>query len=120
MAEALERLYADRADLFTALAHHWRQAGDAERETDYAYRAGMLALQSGACREAVEHLSRALVLLKISAQPAPASPGRSARAHRARSRLDPTSASVRLGTIEGALTDAYFRLGDLARYLSEG
>ena len=67
-------------------AHHWRQAGDAERETDYAYRAGMLALQSGACREAVEHLSRALVLLKISAQPAPASPGRSARAHRARSR----------------------------------
>ena len=114
VAEALERLYADRADLFTALAHHWRQAGDAERETDYAYRAGMLALQSGACREAVEHLSRALVLLKISAQPAPASPGRSARAHRARSRLDPTSASVRLGTIEGALTDAYFRLGDLA------
>ena len=111
VAEALERLYPDRGELFTALAHHWREAGDAARETDYAFRAGLLALQSGASREAVSHLTRALTLLQMGAARAASSDG-VARGQRARWRPDPASLSFRLGTIEGALTDAYFRLGD--------
>src|SRR5207244_13530392 len=111
VAEALERLYPDRGELFTALAHHWREAGDAARETDYAFRAGLLALQSGASREAVSHLTRALTLLQMRAARAAASDG-VAQGQRARWRPDPASLSFRLGTIEGAPTGAYFRLGD--------
>ena len=31
VAEAMERVYADRRDYFTALAHHWGQAGEPRR-----------------------------------------------------------------------------------------
>src|SRR5215470_3928831 len=74
----------------------------------------MLALDSGACREAVEHLTRSLELLPRDSLPRSGpqrwrawldlNPGGS---------VDPDAPSFRCGVVEGALTDAYFRLGDL-------
>jgi serine/threonine protein kinase len=112
VARALERLYAERPDGAAALAHHWREAGDAAKEALYARHAGMRSLQNGACREAVDYLQRALDLLLLeTASTAPRS--------RRRGRLDP-NALVRssdreflLGSVEGALSEAFYRMGDL-------
>ncbi len=118
VAEAIELIYPDHTGLLTALAHHWRGVGDPEKEAGYAQRAGLLALQNGACREAITLLSRTLELLERGvAAPAPTS--RRMRPRSIRSLLDPNagidpdSIEFRLGTIEGALTEAYYRLGDL-------
>src|SRR5262245_11765765 len=118
VAEALERLHPDSAEFVTALAHHWREAGEPLRELDYAEQAGRLAVQSGACREALVHLHRALSLVQQTAQ-LPASRLSRARPGAIRRRLDPNasvdpeSPSFRLGAIEGQLVEASFRLGDL-------
>jgi len=56
VAEAIEAEYPGRDDYLTALAHHWQQAGEAAKEAEYAERAGVLALHSGACQEAIVHL----------------------------------------------------------------
>jgi tetratricopeptide (TPR) repeat protein len=106
VAETMETFASGRDDLITALAYHWREAGNADREAEYAIQAGMLALESGACREAVEHLTRSLDLIQHDS-PSP----RSAR--RWRPPVDPDAPSFRCGVVESALTDAYFRLGDL-------
>src|SRR5206468_9451666 len=60
VVEAMEREYAGQAEYVTALAYHWQQAAEPAKEAEYAYRAGVLALQSGACQEAVGYLSRVL------------------------------------------------------------
>jgi hypothetical protein len=118
VAEALERLHPNRAEFVTALAHHWQEAGEPLRELDYAEQAGRLAVQSGACREALVHLHRALSLVQQTAQ-MPASRLSRARPGAIRRRLDPNasvdpeSPSFRLGAIEGQLVEASFRLGDL-------
>src|SRR5262249_51890145 len=86
VAETMEGLASGSDDAVTALAHHWREAGNADREAEYAIRAGMLALESGACREAVEHLKRSLELIQ------PATPPRRARGRwAARLRLNPSA-----------------------------
>jgi tetratricopeptide (TPR) repeat protein len=118
VAEALEHLYPGRAEFVTALAHHWRQAGDSLRELDYAEQAGRLALQSGACREALSHLQRALSLVRETTRtPAsglsPTRPNVIQRQLDPNARVDPETASFRLGAIEGQLVEASFRLGDL-------
>jgi eukaryotic-like serine/threonine-protein kinase len=77
----------------------------------------MLALQSGACAEAVRYLRRALELSQMTVAP----PVRSVARRRGlrRGMLDPNahvdrdSQSFALGRIHGALSEAYFRLGDL-------
>jgi tetratricopeptide (TPR) repeat protein len=119
VAEALEATYPDHTGYLTALAHHWCDAGDPEKEGWYAQRAGLLALQNGACREAITLLGRALELLERSA-PTPMSSSRSVRGRSGprafldrNAGIDPESIEFRLGTIEGALTEAYYRLGDL-------
>lgn len=63
-AEAVETVYADRADhdYAAALAHHWRGAGDAEREKRYAYLAGLHLCKQGSLAEAEDHLRRANAL----------------------------------------------------------
>jgi eukaryotic-like serine/threonine-protein kinase len=114
IAEAMERFASGRDDLVTALAYHWREAGNADREAEYAIQAGMLALESGACREAVEHLTRSLDLIEENS-----TSRRGTRRWQSRLGLnsgrpvDPDAPSFRCGVVEGALTDAYFRLGDL-------
>ena len=110
VASALER---ERPEQVTALAHHWHQGGVPEKEMHYAEQAGALALQSGACSEAIGYFERALGLLEASEEgrAEPASP------HRLRldpnARVDPETAGFRVGVIEGGLAEAYFRLGDL-------
>src|SRR5439155_10807584 len=113
VAEAIERTYPGQAAYVTGLAHHWQQAADAAKEAEYAHRAGVLALQSGACREAIVHLGRALELMSGDVEVADratrlnAGP-RGPRATRTprfslldpNARLDPDSAEFRLGMLE--------------------
>jgi tetratricopeptide (TPR) repeat protein len=56
---ALERIAPDDA---STLAYHFRAAGDEEREREHAARAGDQFLRSGAYRDAIPHLERALEL----------------------------------------------------------
>jgi tRNA A-37 threonylcarbamoyl transferase component Bud32 len=123
VAEAIEQTHADASDVVAALAHHWREAGDPVREADYAFRAGVQALESGACREAVDHLTRVLVL-RGRAGAGATSGGHGLRGWRPRldpnARVDPDAPSFQLGVVESALTDAYFRLGDLRQSREHG
>jgi tetratricopeptide (TPR) repeat protein len=126
VAEAIEREYPGRADYVTALAHHWRQAGEPTNEARYAQQAGKLALQSGACREAIVYLDRTLELLRLaelsSTRAQQMSSAQQSRTPSVRwgtalldpnRKVDPDSPEFRLGTIEGGLTEAYYQLGDL-------
>jgi tetratricopeptide (TPR) repeat protein len=114
VAEALQRLYPERPERLAALAHHWAQAGDAAQEARFAREAGLFALQSGACREAIAYLQRAQELVRAS-EPVP-----SRRRHRTLV-LDPNRAMLAGDTelvrsaIEGGLSEAFYRLGDLKR-----
>src|SRR5262249_42868875 len=111
VAEAIEAEYPGHAEYCTALAHHWQQAAEPGKEGEYAQHGGILALQSGACQEAVVHLSRALEVMRGS----PEASERTARTSLAGRRptrerwsalLDPTasvnpdSEAFRLGMVE--------------------
>ncbi len=117
IAEATERLYERRTDHLAALAHHWREAGDGAREVRYAREAAVVALQTGAYREAVELFLRVRTILTTD----DAARGAGRPSHGLRGMLDPnarvetTSAEFLLGTVEGGLSEAYYRLGDLQR-----
>jgi tetratricopeptide (TPR) repeat protein len=126
VAEAIEADPRRQQTWLTALAHHWRQATEPAKEVEYAHRAGVLALQSGACKEAVAHLTRALEVMRaLEGADRDAPPGRGAndagRPARARWRgfldptagLDPASVAFRLGMVESWLTEAHFQLGAL-------
>src|SRR5262249_11905979 len=85
-------------------------------------RAGMLALETGACQEAVGHLARTLELLE---QRVLVPSG-----HRRRrpwwawldpnAGVDPDAPRFRLAAVESGPTDAYFGLGDLRRSREHG
>ena len=121
VGEALEAGAKTGDDVVTALAHHWREAGDLEREAEYAFRAGVLALETGACQEAVAHLTRTLALLE---QQLPAAGARRRRRWLPRldpnAGVDPEAPTFRLAVVESGLTDAYFSLGDLRRSREHG
>jgi predicted ATPase/class 3 adenylate cyclase len=73
VAEALERLYPERIEeQVELLAHHWEQAGQAEKAIRYLHQAGDKAVQQSAYQEGRAHLTRALALLE--ALPDAASP----------------------------------------------
>lgn len=91
VAEGIEEEYGERSDFARELAHHWHEAGDREREALWVEQAGMIALESGACREAVRDLARAIELRRASESPD----------------------GLHLAVLEGALADASFRIGDL-------
>src|SRR5262249_2322315 len=121
VAEAIEVSRPGRPEDVTTLAHHWRHAGVAVKEADYARRAGFLALQSGACQEAVQHLARTLELMTETQAPASPAPeirdagrGRGWRGVRAlldpNVRIDPESDAFVLGTVEAGLAEGYYRL----------
>jgi len=64
VAEALERLCAERIEeQVELLAHHWEQAGKAEKTIHYLHQAGDKAAQLSAYQESRTHLTRALALL---------------------------------------------------------
>ena len=115
VAGTIERTYPGRKEYSGTLAHLWHEAGDEAKELEHAQRAGMVALESNACREAIMHLSRALEI-----EPAPPSvppPRRRpsiALALNPNASVDTSSAAFRLASIEAALTDACFRVGDMA------
>jgi len=118
-AEAIERAHADSRQHLAALAYQWREAGDLAREGAYAREAGFVALRSGAAREAVELLSRALQAYRIepgTGVPTGANPRR-AWLDPTR-RVDPDSGDFALAAIEGGLCEAYFRLGDMTACLA--
>jgi tetratricopeptide (TPR) repeat protein len=117
VALAIEAVHPDGDQHVTALAHHWSGAGDATREYGYARRAGELALQTGACREAVRHFGRTLEILRQQGEPARrSSAGRFGwRALvEPNTRLDPASRTFELGVVEARLAEAQFRLGELS------
>jgi hypothetical protein len=122
VAEALEAATGNRDDGVTALAHHWREAGDPDREAEYAFRAGMLALETGAGQEAVVHLSRTHELLEQRLAPARGRIGRTSWLPRLdpNAGVDPDAPTFRLAVVESGLTDAYFSLGDLRRSREHG
>jgi tetratricopeptide (TPR) repeat protein len=63
-AQALEALYAERLEEhYGALAHHYRQSGNAEQAVRYLQRAGAQALQRSAYVEAHAHLTTGLDVL---------------------------------------------------------
>jgi predicted ATPase/class 3 adenylate cyclase len=65
VGEALERLYPTRLEEFASrLAHHFDQAGDAEKSLRYARIAGDAAARLYANVEAIEHYSRAIQLAR--------------------------------------------------------
>lgn len=119
VAEALEHEYPERSEFLTALAHHWGVAGEWCKEALYAEKAGILALESGGCREAIGLLERSLQIL-ISHPEAPRAAtvgyGNGRPGWRTRFDLnagvDPDSHDFRLGSIESALSEAHYRLGD--------
>lgn len=63
IAEALEAVYPNAADNAPSLAHHWRIAGNTEKEGYYAGIAGELAHEASSFREAIPYFQRALELL---------------------------------------------------------
>src|SRR5262249_36398969 len=95
------------------------EGGEPAGEGEGAQRAGRLALQIGACREAIVFLLRARELLQAGGETSAPVAKPPARKHSRRSLLDPNadvdpdSLDFRIGTIEGALADAHFRLADL-------
>ncbi len=92
VAQALEVTYGAGPEMAARLAHHWQQAGDVERERHYAVIAGSEAMRSGANRNAVRFLERAMEL--ATAQ------GNSSQLDRAR--------------LTRQLGDAYLALGRMA------
>jgi class 3 adenylate cyclase/predicted ATPase len=65
VAEALELLYPERIEeRVELLAHHWEQAGKAEKAIHYLHRAGDKAVQQSTYQEGRAHLTRALALLE--------------------------------------------------------
>ena len=113
-AEAIERAHPNSQQHLAALAHHWREAGDIGREAKYAREAGFLALRSGAAREAVQLLSRARDGHRALLGDAPAALAKSRRSWLdPNSRVDLDDPQFTLGAIEGGLSDAHFRLGDM-------
>jgi serine/threonine protein kinase/tetratricopeptide (TPR) repeat protein len=133
VADAIERTYPASVDHVTALAHHWREAGEETKEAEYVRLAGFLALRSGACREAITYFERALELTHAAANAAGASgveppraasrrpgPARPLLALDPNKRVEPEEREFQLGTLEGGLTEAYYRLGDLKRCREHG
>ena len=65
VAEALERLFPERAEQqLGLLAHHWERAGDANKAIEYLQRAGDQARLAYTHQEAIDYYRRALAFLE--------------------------------------------------------
>lgn len=112
-AEAIERAHPQSRRHLAALARHWREAGDPGRESAYAREAGLLALRSNAASEAVQLLSRALEIARSLNAPSTTGAKRKGRWLDPTALIDPEDAAFAIAALEGALCEAYFRLGDM-------
>jgi len=63
-AQAIEAVHGEAADRVAALAYHWGQAGNTDKELHYAVRAGQENVESGAYAQAIVQLTRALELME--------------------------------------------------------
>ena len=113
VGEAMERVYDGREEHLTALAHHWGEAGDTDREARYACAAGTVSLRTGACREAAALFLRARELLLIGASGTRPTRPRIRGVLDPNTRMDTESSEFALGLVEGGLSEAFYRLGDL-------
>jgi len=119
VAGILERDPDSAMGLAPTLAHHWAGAENQEKEAHYSELAGRIALESGACREAIRYLDRARGIVDGLPGSLDEHSARGAR-RGLRARLDPNSGIAtattrfRLGRIEGDISEAYYRLGDLS------
>ncbi|WNG22566.1 AAA family ATPase [Cystobacter fuscus] len=89
-ARSIEAAHPGAPEWLAALAHHWGQANDPEREAHYAQRAGEQAMSVHACHTAIPFFQRALELARTKA---------------ARGR--------QLGQLEGQLAEAFYLMGDM-------
>lgn len=64
IAEAIEHVHPSDETQAAALAHHWDMAGVASKAIDYHLRAGHLAFENSAYREAIDFFERGLKLLE--------------------------------------------------------
>ncbi len=92
VAEAIEQAYPDSRVYAAALAYHWANANQVDKEAHYQALAGEQALQSGAYQEAVKYLLRTVALYQQAQA----------------TRLD-------LAYVHRLLGDAYLGLGDLPK-----
>jgi tetratricopeptide (TPR) repeat protein len=117
VAEAIEGVYPGDALRDTALAHHWRAAGDAAREVYYQERSASQALAGGAYAEAIARFQRVLELLEDGATSSPPPQARATPAwvRRANPLARVTSDHVRQrrAIVESSIAESYYRLGDL-------
>ena len=90
-ALAIEAAHPGASEWLAALAHHWGQAGDMEREAYYARRAGEQAMSAHACHAALPFFQRALELARAAAAPA-----------------------RHVGHLEARLAETFYIIGDMA------
>ena len=79
VAEAIEQLYPDDAAYYAALAYHWKEAGDRQKEARYKMMAGEQAVNNGAYEDAIRLLSSLIALYQAGL---PATPLQKAVAYR--------------------------------------
>ena len=88
-ARAIEAVYPDEGGWLAALAHHWGQAGDEDREAHASERAGEYAMSVYASREAIPHFERALRIVEARG-----------------------GGALRVAHLERMLADAYYAVWD--------
>jgi tetratricopeptide (TPR) repeat protein len=122
VAAALEKLYGAAPDRVPALAYHWGMAEDDAKEAVYTRLAGEQSVRSGAYREAIAYLERALELVKKSERmtrinvmhklaEAHLGVGGYARAQRLYRESIDLAEAAKLTSLKG---ESLYRLGDIA------
>src|SRR5262249_51373602 len=67
VAQAIEQVYSGNPEQAASLAYHWGKAGDTENEAQYSILAGDVAFARNAQPEAAQRYSRALKIVKNTA-----------------------------------------------------
>ncbi len=115
IAEAIETVYGDRlAEQLERLAHHYTEAGLAERAAPYWQRAGRRALERSAYLEAIVQLNKGLKLLKTL----PETPQRDRQELAAQLAVGPALMSTK-GWAAPKVEQAYLRARELARQVGQ-
>ena len=94
IATELESMTRDVGELAKSLAYHWREIGDTDQEARFTYLAGEQMLKGGALLEAVDYFRRVEKMAAAGAEVEEFISG--------------------IGTLTDKLSEAYFRLGNLA------
>ena len=115
IAEAIETVYGDRlAEQLERLAHHFTEAGLAERAVPYWQRAGRRALEHSAYPEALAQLTKGLKVLKTL----PDTPQRGRHELAVQLAAGPAFMST-IGWAASEVEQAYLRARELARQVGQ-